>query len=279
MFKLSELLKIPDEARLYEEVAGHFNEISADFYGKANRRLMEELAPKGPLKVLELACGTGALALELAQTLPEGRVVGVDLSEKMLAEAQRHRSQLELENVEFLKKDIKEYLPQVSQEFDLGICCFALSYLGVEFVLRGLRRALKPGGQIGITTSSLQSVVEWQQVFVQFFMEHQGQVDLKKMPVVPAMPMGSDDLKKQMVQAGFENARVVSLIIPLEFDDAEEAAVFLITSGWLSNHFFSITDLEFRKYVLEWAIKKIDEIHKDESGVKTQIEFLVGWSE
>ena len=279
MFKLSELLEIPTEAELYETVAGHFNDISADFYGRANRRLLEELAPSGAPRVLDLACGTGALALELAKLVPAGRVLGVDISDKMLGQAQAEAKRLGIANADFHQEDIRNFLPGISQEYDLGLCCFALSYLGVDFVLEGFRHALKPGGQVGITTSSLQSLVEWQQVFLQFFMDHQGQIDLKQIPNVPEMPFSAEDFKKKLERAGFERVRVVSLIIPLEFDDAEEAATFLISSGWLSNQLFAITDLKLRKYIVEWALEKITALHAGESSIKTQVEFLVAWNQ
>ncbi len=279
MFKLSELLEIPTEAELYETVAGHFNDISAEFYGRANRRLLEELAPKGPVKVLDLACGTGALVLEIARQLPQGQILGVDLSEKMLAQAKKQSASLGLTNARFHQEDIRSFLPNHPPEFDLGLCCFALSYLGVDFVLKGLHQALKPGGQIGITTSSFQSLVEWQQVFIQFFVENQGKFDFQQIPNVPEMPMGHDDLKKKMEAAGFEKVHVVSLIIPLEFENAEEAATFLIASGWLSNQLFAIKDLGLRKFIVEWASEKIEAMHAHEPKITTQVEFLVGWNE
>ena len=45
--------------------------------------------------MLDAGCGTGRLTAELAEALPMGRVVGIDLSQNMLAGARQHvRSQL-----------------------------------------------------------------------------------------------------------------------------------------------------------------------------------------
>lgn len=57
-------------------------------------KVLSRLSLRGDETILDAGCGTGRLTAELLQALPRGRVVGVDLSQNMLAAAQEHlRSQ------------------------------------------------------------------------------------------------------------------------------------------------------------------------------------------
>lgn len=102
-------------------------------------------------RALDLACGTGTLALELAER--GWQVLGVDQSATMLAHAQAKAHGATLGgHVRFLVGDMRELpaiLPVAS--VDLGICTFdSLNYLPDEAALgaclRGIAHVLRPGG-------------------------------------------------------------------------------------------------------------------------------------
>ena len=50
------------------------------------RRVMRIVRRAHPRQILDLATGTGDLAILMAKRIPQAQVMGVDLSEKMLAE-------------------------------------------------------------------------------------------------------------------------------------------------------------------------------------------------
>lgn len=54
------------------------------------KRVLSRLKLRGDEVVLDAGCGTGRLTAELLQALPQGRVVGIDLSENMLRSAREH---------------------------------------------------------------------------------------------------------------------------------------------------------------------------------------------
>ena len=62
-------------------------------------RLIEAIAPAPESRVLEVACGPGFLALAFAQRCREA--VGLDLTEALLAIAERNRRERGLANVRF----------------------------------------------------------------------------------------------------------------------------------------------------------------------------------
>ena len=80
------------------------------------------LGPPGPLEVLDLGCGTGTLAVALAQR--GHRVLGVDLSPEMIAVARAKQA----EGATFEVADMLSV--RAGRQFDLALCTFdALNYL------------------------------------------------------------------------------------------------------------------------------------------------------
>jgi demethylmenaquinone methyltransferase/2-methoxy-6-polyprenyl-1,4-benzoquinol methylase len=94
-------------------------------------------------RVLDVACGTGDLALAAAAA--GGRVTGIDFSTRMLERARRKSSA-----VEWLEADALA-LPFDDASFGVVTSGFGVRNLAdLEAGLRELRRVLRPGGRIGV---------------------------------------------------------------------------------------------------------------------------------
>lgn len=94
-------------------------------------------------KVLDVACGTGDMAVEL---LRQGcSVTGVDLSKEMMAIAKRKAPQ-----AEYSLADV-ERLPFGDASFDAVTCAFGVrNFVHLEQGLHEMLRVLKPGGRMVI---------------------------------------------------------------------------------------------------------------------------------
>ena len=108
---------------------------------------------KPGIRVLDLGCGTGDLALDAIKKIGvSGEVVGIDFSEKMLALAQRRYQKLGFNGRYRFRLVLKkaEELPIESEPFDLVVSGFVLRnlYENIDPILDGVYRSLKPGGQI-----------------------------------------------------------------------------------------------------------------------------------
>ena len=102
-------------------------------------------------KVLDVGTGPGALARELARSLPGLQVYGIDLSEDMIGLARAHarREQLE-ERVHFESADVA-HLPYPDQSFDVVVSTISMHHWHeLEQPLRELYRVLRPGGRVWI---------------------------------------------------------------------------------------------------------------------------------
>ena len=100
-----------------------------------------------PLRVLDIGAGNGVIALILAERLPRADVVGVDLSEAMLAVAERHRAASpHAARVRFEIADAKA-LGFGDAAFDAVLSNTILHHLAEPApFLREAWRVLRPGG-------------------------------------------------------------------------------------------------------------------------------------
>jgi arsenite methyltransferase len=103
-------------------------------------------------RVLDLGSGGGIDVLLSAKRVgPTGRAFGVDMTDEMLALAQRNAADAGATNVEFLKGHI-EALPLPAQSVDVVISnCVVNLAADKPAVFREIARVLRPGGRIGIT--------------------------------------------------------------------------------------------------------------------------------
>jgi len=105
--------------------------------------------------VLDIGSGPGFLAAEMAAEVgPEGRVVGLDPSESMLAMGARRGAP-----VEYVEGDAIA-LPFADETFDAAIATQVYEYVAdMPAALSEARRVLKPGGRLLILDTDWDSVV------------------------------------------------------------------------------------------------------------------------
>jgi ubiquinone/menaquinone biosynthesis C-methylase UbiE len=100
---------------------------------------------KGPFRVLDVGCGTGAMGLIFAGM--GHRVTGIDLSERMLEQGRRKAAERNL-SVTFLSGDAEDP-PFPEDSFDLVVNRHLLWTLPhPERALRSWRRIVRPGGRV-----------------------------------------------------------------------------------------------------------------------------------
>ncbi len=116
------------------------------------RRRAADLARVGPGdRVLDVATGTGDLALELAGRVgPAGTVVGADFSDRMLALARAKAIDAGLETVRFEQANALA-LPYANDEFDAATVGFgARNFSTLRQGIAEMARVVKPGGRVVI---------------------------------------------------------------------------------------------------------------------------------
>ena len=98
--------------------------------------------------VLDVASGTGEPGLTIAEMLPEGKVVSIDIAEAMLAVARENAAQRSIPNFETQVADVCE-LPFSDSSFDAISCRFGFMFFpDMALAAREMARVLKPGGRV-----------------------------------------------------------------------------------------------------------------------------------
>ena len=102
--------------------------------------------------MLDLGSGGGIDVLLSARRVgPEGTVYGLDMTDEMLALAQRNAAKAQATNVHFLKGLIEAIpLPAESVDVVISNCVVNLS-TDKRAVYGEIERVLRPGGRVGIT--------------------------------------------------------------------------------------------------------------------------------
>jgi SAM-dependent methyltransferase len=137
--------------------------VTESFAGVGNPLALGEITPGQT--VLDLGSGAGMDSLLAARRVGRaGKVIGVDVTEAMLAKARRNASALGLENVEFRRAEAADLpLPDGSVDVVISNGVFNLC-LDKPGVLAEVFRALKPGGRLQMADILLDDDVTPQEV-------------------------------------------------------------------------------------------------------------------
>jgi ubiquinone/menaquinone biosynthesis C-methylase UbiE len=167
------VLQSKEETRaFYDKIAGVYDLLAERSEQPVRQAGLKMLDARPGERVLEIGFGTGHSLLELAQAVgPSGRVLGIDLSERMTQVAQALVRKRGLQDrVELVCGDVL-HLPYEPESLDGAFMSFTLELFDtpeIPQVLAECRRVLKAGGRIVVVGMSrvrpdglLTEVFEW----------------------------------------------------------------------------------------------------------------------
>jgi SAM-dependent methyltransferase len=140
-------------AAAYNAASDRFDHPALAFWDRFGRRTVERLALAEGASVLDVCCGTGASALPAARVVgPAGRVLAVDVADRLVALGAAKARAQGLDNVEFRVGDLLE-LGLVDESFDAVVCVFGIFFVpDLPVGVARLWRLVRPGGALAITT-------------------------------------------------------------------------------------------------------------------------------
>ena len=200
----------------------HYDAAAAAYH----RRLLEAAAVQPGERVLDVGCGNGQVARELAAA--GAKAVGIDLSRQMLARAR----ELAAGSAEFVEGDAQVH-PFADGEFDVVLSRFgAMFFADRAAAFRNLARATAPGGRLALVAWATIQENEWLQ-------EVRGSLALgRDLPAPPAgtpSPFGLADVDAATAvlrEAGYGDT--TATLLTEDFvagTDADDAYAFIGTSG------------------------------------------------
>lgn len=115
------------------------------------RHFLVSRIPTSAARVVDVATGTAAVAIELARTVPQRTVVGVDQSPEMLAAGRVRVARAGLADRIDLREARAESLPFTDAEFDALTVTYLLRYVDDPVAtMRELARVVRPGGVLAM---------------------------------------------------------------------------------------------------------------------------------
>ncbi|HEU4945052.1 MAG TPA: bifunctional demethylmenaquinone methyltransferase/2-methoxy-6-polyprenyl-1,4-benzoquinol methylase UbiE [Solirubrobacterales bacterium] len=139
--------------RMFDRVAARYDLLNSLMSAGLHHRWRERAADQAELapgdSVLDVCCGTGDLALELAgRVAPAGRVVGCDFSEPMLDLAREKTARRGIEGVRYEWADALN-LPYDAGRFDAVTVGFGVrNFADRDRGMAEMTRVLRPGGRL-----------------------------------------------------------------------------------------------------------------------------------
>ena len=144
------------DASSYDSLTEQFDQFTERLSSPLADRMIRLAGIRPEDHVLDVGTGTGVVAFRAAEKVGDrGRVVGIDLSEGMLAAANSKVARLGLaERIEFRQMDA-ENLQFPDATFDIAVSLFALLHFPDPLTaLKEIYRVLKPGGRLVVAVGS-----------------------------------------------------------------------------------------------------------------------------
>ncbi len=133
----------------------HF--LSAGIDKKWRKKVCEIVNATQPLSILDMASGTGDLALAMSKSEPKPtKIIGIDLSEKMLEVARKKVAAKGLTEVISFQAGDAEAIEEKNDSFDVVTCAFGVrNFENIPQGLSEFHRVLKSQGRLVILELSL----------------------------------------------------------------------------------------------------------------------------
>jgi len=152
-YKEDDATKKTQVARMFDSISwrydllNHLLSVGIDVYWR--RKAMRELKALKPKLILDVATGTGDLAIQAIKSLDPDKVIGVDISAGMMEIGRKKIEAKGLAKKIELRRGDSENLPFEENKFDAVIVAFGVrNFENLEKGLAEMLRVLKPGGKV-----------------------------------------------------------------------------------------------------------------------------------
>lgn len=166
-YKDSELGKKEQVTKMFDTISTNYDGlnrvISFGIDIKWRKRVVAILKKRNPSSILDIATGTGDLAINLIET-GASKIIGLDISAGMLAVGQKKVSEKKLDStIEMIVGD-SENLPFEENTFDAVTVAFGVrNFENLEIGLSEIYRVLKTGGSLVILETSVPTKTPFKQ--------------------------------------------------------------------------------------------------------------------
>src|SRR5262245_56889657 len=143
----------------YNSAAPYYDHPELAFWQSFGEQLVASAGVREGDRVIDLCCGSGASALEAARKVgPYGRVLGVDLTPRLLELARAKAKSEGIDWIEFVEGDVEKL--EFAEGFDVALC--GLSLFLFDDMLAPVRKMIECTRQGGTVAVSMWGEGYWE---------------------------------------------------------------------------------------------------------------------
>jgi ubiquinone/menaquinone biosynthesis C-methylase UbiE len=157
-------------ALVFDDVASRYD--SNRFFELSAQKLINLINHNEINSMLDVATGTGIIALLAAERFPQAEIEALDISTGMLSQARQKAKEKGLKNIKFRKQDI-EKIEDRNVKFDIITCGYGLFFLpNMEHTIRKLYNCLNTGGKFIFSTFTKSAFSPYRDLFIDLFKDY-----------------------------------------------------------------------------------------------------------
>ncbi|NOR87983.1 MAG: bifunctional demethylmenaquinone methyltransferase/2-methoxy-6-polyprenyl-1,4-benzoquinol methylase UbiE [Bacteroidales bacterium] len=210
---------------MFNNIAGkydflnHFLSVGIDHYWR--KRLVKMIVGQQARQILDIATGTGDLAIAIAKALPESNIIGADISEKMLEIGQEKVIKKKLDKQIKIELGDSEELKYSEGFFDAVSVAFGVrNYEDLNLGLSEMYRVTKKGGWVYILEFSKPTAFPIKQLYNFYFkniLPLLGKMFSKDQSAYTYLPESvskfpdGDEFLKRLTSTGYQGVKQLTL--------------------------------------------------------------------
>lgn len=228
----------------WDRTAPRYGQAGPPVFHVFAQRLLELMSPKPGDRILDVACGTGAVAIPAAKKVgPAGQVTATDYSPRMVAEAEKEAKKHGLSNINCACMEAQN-LEFPANSFEALTCGFALFFSDMKRALAEMHRVLVPGGKLGLSLWGKGAIVPQWPILGETIKEY----GLR--PVVPnPIAWRPGDIEALLTSAGFSDIEIVEERYDLAFREASEVWEFTLSVGPIEVMLEQLSENERQEFI------------------------------
>lgn len=169
----SNLSKKDQVADMFNNIAGKYDflnhTLSMGIDKGWRKKAIAEIGKVNPKIILDVATGTGDLAIAASELGPE-KIIGIDIADQMLAVGRQKLKDQHLSDMISLQVGDSEALPFEDGHFDAITCAYGVrNFEHLEAGLKDMNRVLRKGGKVAILEFSRPKSFPVKQLYTFYF--------------------------------------------------------------------------------------------------------------